>query len=186
MKLVTRNLVPNGPGYVKLLPQVDDDLWDAYNLIAAGDTVEAVTVRKIGGRDTERVKLTLEIAVQSVEYATEDSLMRVRGKNQTKNEYVQIGQYHTLELEIKRPFVLRKEVWDWPALDRIQQSCDETAANADLAVLLMQEGLTWRSNQNLKRIDEILRAFGVVFCAGGWIVMGVSPHPSRLIKGHRW
>ncbi|KAK1698439.1 hypothetical protein QYE76_015136 [Lolium multiflorum] len=148
MKLVTRNLVPNGPGSVKLLPQIEDDLWDAYNLIAVGDTVEAVTVRKIGGRDTERVKLTLEIAVQSVEYATEDSLMRVRGKNQTKNEYVQIGQYHTLELEIKRPFILRKEVWDWPALDRIQQSCDETAANADLAVLLMQEGLATSSSKH--------------------------------------
>ncbi|KAK1678719.1 hypothetical protein QYE76_039567 [Lolium multiflorum] len=120
MKLVTRNLVPNGPGSVKLVPQVDDDLWDAYNLITAGDTVEAVT---------------------SVEYATEDSLMGVCGKNQTKNGYVQIGQYHTLELELKRPFILRKEVWDWPALDRIQQSCDDTAANADLAVLLMQEGL---------------------------------------------
>ncbi|KAK1678721.1 hypothetical protein QYE76_039569 [Lolium multiflorum] len=40
-----------------------------------------------------------------------------------------------------RPFILRKEVWDWQALDRIQQSCDDTAANADLAVLLMQEGL---------------------------------------------
>ncbi|KAM0879427.1 hypothetical protein ACQ4PT_034240 [Festuca glaucescens] len=141
MKLVTRNLVPNGPGSVKLLPQIEDDLWDAYNLIAVGDTVEAVTVRKIGGRDTERVKMTLEIAVQFVEYDKEGSLMRVRGKNQTKNEYVQIGQYHTLELEIKRPFILRKEVWDWPALDRIEQSCDETAANADLAVLLMQEGL---------------------------------------------
>uniref|UniRef100_A0ACD5TZ41 Uncharacterized protein n=1 Tax=Avena sativa TaxID=4498 RepID=A0ACD5TZ41_AVESA len=61
--------------------------------------------------------------------------------NQTRNEYVQIGQYHTLELELKRPFLLRKELWDWPAIDRIEQSCDETAANADLAVLLMQEGL---------------------------------------------
>jgi protein pelota len=65
--------------------------------------------------------MTLEIAVQSVEYDAEGSLMRVRGKNQTKNEYVQIGQYHTLELEPKRPFVLRKEVWDWPKLERINQ-----------------------------------------------------------------
>jgi protein pelota len=35
----------------------------------------------------------------------------------------------------------RSEVWDWPELERINQSCDETATNADLAVLLMQEGL---------------------------------------------
>jgi protein pelota len=93
MKLVKRNLVPNGPGFVKLTPEIEDDMWGsrltcAYNLIAVGDTVEAVTVRKIGGRDTERVKMTLEIAVQSVEYDAEGSLMRVRGKNQTKNKYV--------------------------------------------------------------------------------------------------
>jgi protein pelota len=63
MKLVNKSLERNGPGSVKLVPQIDDDMWDAYNLIVAGDTVEAITVRKIGGRDTERVKMTLEIRV---------------------------------------------------------------------------------------------------------------------------
>jgi hypothetical protein len=32
----------------------------------------------------------------------------VRGKNITENDHVKIGQFHTLELELKRPFVLRK------------------------------------------------------------------------------
>ncbi|KAM3224278.1 hypothetical protein ACQJBY_057584 [Aegilops geniculata] len=144
MKLVGKSLARDGPGSVKLLPEVDDDLWDAYNLIAAGDAVEAVTVRKItrsGGRDAERIKLTLEVAVESTDYDKDGSVLRVRGKNLTKNEHVQIGQYHTLEIELRRPFVLRKEAWDWPALDTIRKSCDETGANADLAVLLMQEGL---------------------------------------------
>uniref|UniRef100_A0A453PUV4 eRF1/Pelota-like N-terminal domain-containing protein n=2 Tax=Aegilops tauschii TaxID=37682 RepID=A0A453PUV4_AEGTS len=144
MKLVGKSLARDGPGSVKLLPEVDDDLWDAYNLIAAGDAVEAVTVRKITkswGRDSERVKLTLEVAVESTDYDKDGSVLRVRGKNLSKNEHVQIGQYHTLEIELRRPFVLRKEAWDWPALDTIHKSCDETAANADLAVLLMQEGL---------------------------------------------
>ncbi|KAI4982598.1 hypothetical protein ZWY2020_023090 [Hordeum vulgare] len=144
MKLVGKSLARDGPGYVKLLPEVDDDLWDAYNLIAAGDAVESVTVRKITrsvGRDAERVKLTLEVAVESTDYDKDGSVLRVRGKNLTKNEHVQIGQYHTLEIELRRPFVLRKEAWDWPALDTIRRSCDEGAANADLAVLLMQEGL---------------------------------------------
>ncbi|KQK08685.1 protein PELOTA 1 [Brachypodium distachyon] len=144
MKLVQSNFARDAPGYAKLLPKVDDDLWDAYNLILAGDSVEAVTFRKItrsGGRDAERVKLTLEIAVDSVEYDKDGSVLRVRGRNISKNEHIQVGQFHTLELELKRPFVLRKELWDWPALDTIRQSCDDTGANADLAVLLMQEGL---------------------------------------------
>jgi hypothetical protein len=30
---------------VQLLPEEEDDLWHAYNLIAVGDTLQAVTVR---------------------------------------------------------------------------------------------------------------------------------------------
>ncbi|XP_066355187.1 protein PELOTA 1-like [Miscanthus floridulus] len=127
MKLVHRNLVHNGPGSVKLVPGEEDDLWHAYNLIAIGDNLQAVTVRKVlrevasGGRDAERVKLKLEIVVESVDYDKEGSVLRVRGKNITKNDHV-------------------KEIWDWLALETIQQACDP-AASADLAVILMQEGL---------------------------------------------
>ncbi|KQJ85088.1 protein PELOTA 1 isoform X2 [Brachypodium distachyon] len=146
MKLVHRNFARNGPGSAKFLPEEEDDLWHAYNLIAVGDTLQAVTVRKVlrdsasGGRDAERVKLKLEIVVESVDYDKEGNVLRVRGKNITENDHVKIGQFHTLELELKRPFVLRKENWDWLALDTIQQACDPTAS-ADLAVILMQEGL---------------------------------------------
>ncbi|XP_058102577.1 protein PELOTA 1 isoform X4 [Magnolia sinica] len=102
MKIVHRDLVPNGPGSVKMIPEEVDDLWHSYNLVSPGDSVLAVTVRKVmrdgasGGRDAERVKLKLEIKVQAV--------------------------------------------WDSLALDILQQACDP-AASADLAVVLMQEGL---------------------------------------------
>ncbi|KAF2936318.1 hypothetical protein DAI22_04g294400 [Oryza sativa Japonica Group] len=146
MKLVYRNLARNGPGSVKLVPEEEDDLWHAYNLIVPGDTLQSVTVRKVlremasGGRDAERVRLKLEIVVESVDYDKEGSVLRVRGKNITENDHVKIGQFHTVELELKRQFTLTKELWDWLALDTIQQACDPTAS-ADLAVILMQEGL---------------------------------------------
>ncbi|KAJ6824822.1 protein PELOTA 1 [Iris pallida] len=146
MKLARRDFVPNGPGSVKVIPEDDDDMWHAYNLITAGDTVQAVTVRKVlreaasGGRDAERVKLKLEIKVEAVEYDKEGSVLRIRGKNIMENEHVKIGQFHTLEIELHRPFVLRKDVWDSMAREILQQACDP-AASADLAVVLMQEGL---------------------------------------------
>jgi hypothetical protein len=34
---------------VQLLPEEEDDLWHAYNLIAVGDTLQAVTVRWVFG-----------------------------------------------------------------------------------------------------------------------------------------
>ncbi|KAG9447440.1 hypothetical protein H6P81_013568 [Aristolochia fimbriata] len=145
MKLVHKNFQAGGPGRVKMVPEESDDLWHAYNLIAPGDSVMAVTVRKVlretsAGRDAERVKLKLEIKVESVDYDNEGSVLRIRGKNILENEYVKIGAFHTLEIEQHRPFVLQKDIWDSWALDVLRQACDP-AASADLAVVLMQEGL---------------------------------------------
>ncbi|KAK4371352.1 hypothetical protein RND71_010827 [Anisodus tanguticus] len=146
MKIVRRDLVPDGPGSVKIIPEEGDDLWVAYNLIAGGDTVLAVTVRKVlreaasGGRDAERVKLKLEIKVENVEYDKEGSALRIRGKNILENEHVKIGAFHTLEIELHRPFVLRKVVWDSLAREVLRQASDPSAS-ADLAVVLMREGL---------------------------------------------
>ncbi|XP_027104676.2 protein PELOTA 1-like [Coffea arabica] len=146
MKIVRRDLVPDGPGSVKMVPEEADDLWIAYNLIAEGDTVLAVTVRKVlretasGARDSERVKLRLEVKVETMEYDKEGSALRIRGKNVLENEHVKIGAFHTLEIEPHRPFVLRKEVWDSLALEVLHQASDPSAS-ADLGVVLMQEGL---------------------------------------------
>lgn len=146
MKIGRKDLVLDGPGSVKMTPEEADGLWLAYNLIAEGDTVQAMTVRKIlreaasGGRDAERVKLKLEIKVEAVDYDKEGSVLRIRGKNILENEHVKIGAFHTLEIELHRPFVLRKEVWDSLALDALRQASDPSAS-ADLAVVLMQEGL---------------------------------------------
>ncbi|XP_062084223.1 protein PELOTA 1 [Humulus lupulus] len=147
MKIVRKDFVRNGPGSVKMVAVDSDDLWYAYNLIAPGDSVMAVTVRKVlreaasGGRDAERVKLNLEVKVEEVaDYDKVGEVLRIRGKNILENEHVKIGAFHTLELELNRPFVLRKDVWDSLALHVLQQASDPTAS-ADLAVVLMQEGL---------------------------------------------
>ncbi|XP_030540794.1 protein PELOTA 1 [Rhodamnia argentea] len=146
MRIVRKDYVRNGPGSVKMVPVDSDDLWFAYNLIAPGDSVMAATVRKVlreaasGGRDAERIKLKLEITVEAVDYDKVGSVLRIRGKNILENEYVKMGAFHTLELELNRPFVLRKKVWDSLALDVLHQASDP-GASADLAVILMQEGL---------------------------------------------
>ncbi|KAI3841926.1 hypothetical protein MKW92_037433, partial [Papaver armeniacum] len=146
MKILRRDVTLNGPGSVKMTPEEADDLWTAYNLVAKGDTVLSTTVRKVirdnatGGRDSECMKLKLEIRVESVDYDKEGSVLRIRGKNILENEHVKIGSYHTLEIELYRPFVVRKVVWDSMAVDILKQASDP-GASADLAVALMQEGL---------------------------------------------
>ncbi|XP_056851558.1 protein PELOTA 1 isoform X5 [Raphanus sativus] len=127
MKIVRRDFVRNGPGSVKMVAEDSDDLWYAYNLISTADSVMAVTFRKVqrevpgGGRDSERVRLKLEVQVEEVDYDKDASVLRIRGKNILENEHV-------------------KAFWDSLALDTLKQASDP-AASADLAVVLMQEGL---------------------------------------------
>lgn len=51
-----------------------------------------------------------------------------------------MGAYHTLDLELNRKFELTKSEWDSVALERVDIACDPTQ-NADLAAVVMQEGL---------------------------------------------
>ena len=49
---------------------------------------------------------------------------------------MKLGAYHTLEIELQRPFSLHKQAWDLLDLERIKQACDP-AASADLAAVLI-------------------------------------------------
>lgn len=51
-----------------------------------------------------------------------------------------MGAYHTLDLELNRPFELFKPEWDSISLERIEMACDVTQ-HADLGAVIMQEGL---------------------------------------------
>ena len=64
----------------------------------------------------------------------------LQGRNIEENQYVKMGAYHTLSLELQRKFTLTKENWDAIALDRVEEACDsgkfrtiwfENVANCD-------------------------------------------------------
>ena len=51
-----------------------------------------------------------------------------------------MGAYHTIDLELNRPFTLKKREWDIISLNRIDEACD-IATKADIAAVVLQEGL---------------------------------------------
>mmetsp|Transcript_71087 Transcript_71087/g.224785 ORF Transcript_71087/g.224785 Transcript_71087/m.224785 type:complete len:379 (+) Transcript_71087:403-1539(+) len=146
MKLLKKEFEKNGGGSIRITPENTEDMWQIYNLVARGDHVTANSFRKVqretgaGGMDSERVKVKLTLMAEAVEYDAEVAQIRVRGQNAVENEHVKLGAYHTLELEPNRAVTLHKELWDELDVQRIKESCDP-AANADLAVCLVQEGL---------------------------------------------
>ncbi|XP_059057029.1 protein pelota [Achroia grisella] len=146
MKLVHKNIEKDGYGSIGLIPEESEDMWHAYNLIAEADAVTASTVRKVqtesstGSSTSNRVRTTLTIRVENIDFDTQACMLRLKGRNIVENQYVKMGAYHTLDLELNRKFILQKILWDSIALDRVEMACDP-AANADVAAVVMQEGL---------------------------------------------
>lgn len=121
-------------------------MWHAYNLICEGDSVRASTVRKVqsesstGSSTSNRVRTTLTISVENIDFDTQACMLRLKGRNIEENQYVKMGAYHTLDLELNRKFSLRKQEWDSVSLERVDMACDPTKS-ADVAAVIMQEGI---------------------------------------------
>ncbi|XP_017482321.1 PREDICTED: protein pelota-like [Rhagoletis zephyria] len=148
MRLVNRNFDKGAQGSVTLIPEEPEDMWHTYNLIAEGDQVRSTTIRKVqnesatGSSTSSRVRTTLTISVESIDFDTQACMLRLKGRNIEENQYVKMGAYHTLDLELNRKFEIRKAEWDTIALERIEMACDPTQSS-DLAAIVMQEGLAY-------------------------------------------
>ncbi|CAG9817495.1 unnamed protein product [Phaedon cochleariae] len=146
MKLVYQDIDKDNEGGVALIPEEPEDMWHAYNLISEGDSVRSTTIRKVqtesstGSSSSNRVRTTLTISVENIDFDTQACMLRLKGRNIEENQYVKMGAYHTLDLELNRKFSLRKQEWDSVCLERIDMACDPTKT-ADVAAVIMQEGL---------------------------------------------
>jgi len=144
-----------------LIPEEAEDMWHAYNLLREGDSLRSSTIRKVtvesatGTTGSNRVRTTLTIAIEAVEYDTQGCVLRVKGRNIAENQYVKMGQYHTLDVELNRKFTLTKPYWDSVALDRLELACDPTQ-NADLGAVIMNEGEDWSYQLNHLVISIII------------------------------
>ncbi|KAL8562548.1 hypothetical protein ACOMHN_045813 [Nucella lapillus] len=145
MKLIGDD-IDKGVGAMTLIAEEAEDMWHAYNVITVGDKLCSTTIRKVtmesatGSTSASKVRTTLTIKVENIDFDTQACMLRVKGRNVCENDYVKMGAYHTIDLEMNRQFRLYKDEWDSVALERIDMACDPTQ-NADLAAVVMQEGL---------------------------------------------
>ena len=75
-----------------------------------------------GSSTSERVRTTLTISVETIEYDTFACQVRFKGRNVQENQFVKMGAYHTIDLQLNQKFTLSKEKWDSVALDRLGMS----------------------------------------------------------------
>ncbi|KAI8330204.1 hypothetical protein BC941DRAFT_496760 [Chlamydoabsidia padenii] len=146
MKLVSKAIDKDQSGSVTLLPEELEDMWHVYNLISKDDMIKATTIRRLqsesstGSTSSQRIRLTLLITVESVDFDPLVGLLRINGRVSSENPHVKMGSYHTIDLELNRNFTLVKPEWDIISLERVEDACDFTK-NADVVAIVCQEGL---------------------------------------------
>lgn len=146
MKLVRKSIEKDRSGYVTLYPEEAEDMWHVYNLLLVGDQLRAQTIRRVvtesatGSTDSSRIRMTLTLTVDKIDFDVQGGALHVAGKTVSENKHVRLGSHHTLDLELHRNFTIIKAEWDSVALERIQDACD-VSKSAEIAAVVMQEGL---------------------------------------------
>lgn len=143
MKILGRNLKE---GRIKLMPESLDDLWYLKGLISKGDLLSGRGVRRI--RDEERlrpdkgvrVKVSLEIRVESVEFHQYITRLRVTGKIvHGPEDLISLGSYHTLEVEPGVDVRITKEKWRGWELERLKEA-EKTSKAPLILIVAVEEG----------------------------------------------
>ncbi|KAI0594876.1 hypothetical protein F4775DRAFT_415828 [Biscogniauxia sp. FL1348] len=136
-----------GEGSVTLLPTDPEDMWHANNLIGPEDIIKAHAIRKVinetktGSTSSERVHTDLTIRVTSTFFDPGSSQLHVSGTVIVENAFVNLGQYHTLDLELNRSFTIWKKYgWDSVARETLSDALKHDKDGA-VAAVVMQEGI---------------------------------------------
>ncbi|TFG20686.1 MAG: mRNA surveillance protein pelota [Promethearchaeota archaeon] len=148
-------------GEVKVLIQELEDLWTLYNIIKPNDLVRARTFRRVVMRDGdagERRPMVLQIQVEKCEFHEYSNRLRVLGQiKEGPDEFVSIGQYHTLNVEIGTKLLIQKDNWFKHEIQRLEKSTG-TSTNKIVLVCAIESGLSTIgliSNYSLSIISTI-------------------------------
>lgn len=88
-----------------MIPEEPEDMWHAYNLITTGDNVRSTTIRKVqnesvtGSSSSSRIRTTLTISVESIDFDTQAGVLRVKGRNIEENQYVKVNFSHKYKIK---------------------------------------------------------------------------------------
>ena len=132
-------------GEVKVLIQELEDLWTLYNIIKPNDYVRARTFRRVVLRDGDagdRRPMVLQIQVEKCEFHEYSNRLRVLGQiREGPDDFVSIGQYHTLNVEVGTKILIQKDKWYKHEIKRLEKS---TGASANKIVLIcaIESGLS--------------------------------------------
>ncbi len=129
-------------GLIRLVPENLEDLWHIERILSPGDKVEGVSFRTFKASEAaaaEKKKINLSLSVEKIEFARHANRLRLTGKilSGTPEEFVQMGSYHTLDVEPGFSVSIYKD-WKGHHLERLKQAMAETK-RPRLFILVLDE-----------------------------------------------
>ena len=141
---------------IRIQLETDDDIWHIYNVLEVGDLVTASTLRrdssvtdKIRAERAEKKRMTLGIRVEKIEFSEDDLRLKVLGI--IENGPQDIGQHHTLMMEVGDSPIIDKRHWKETQLERLKRAAADTNKPRMVFVSMDQDEAT----------IAVLRQFGL-------------------------
>lgn len=128
MRITEKNL---SQGFVKVIPDSQDDLWHLYNVIYKGDEVFAFSSRAIKSdteysrpKSGERVSAFMGVKVESVSWDKFLGKLRVHGLICHAPDVIPEGAHHTLSIAVDQPVTIVKKELRKHLLDRLRRASE--------------------------------------------------------------
>ncbi|HOV82672.1 MAG TPA: mRNA surveillance protein pelota [Methanothrix sp.] len=154
MRVLKKNL-RGEEGEITLLPESLDDLWHLQHLISRGDLVFALTQRKVAPiadkarpEKMEKKTVRLGVKVEDIEFHMYSNWLRLHGRIACGMD---VGSYHTLNIEVGTDLSILKYHWRPDMLARIDEAVAESL-RPKVVIALIEEG---------EATIGVLRQFGV-------------------------
>ncbi|MBN2229782.1 MAG: mRNA surveillance protein pelota [Candidatus Thorarchaeota archaeon] len=173
MKILKRVLKE---GTIVLKIETLDDLWHLYNTVGSGDIVISRTVRRVRvgdedsrKQDSVRKPMVLKLKVDDVAFHAFSNRVRIKGQIlEGPSDLVNIGSYHTINIETGDTLTVIKEHWPKYILDRLNEATKDqlraiclivTIEDGDSELFLaadygLKEAVRVRANISRKRGDQ--------------------------------
>lgn len=130
---------------LKLVPEVNDDLWHLERVLEKGDFVSGATDRKIKprqeGEKQQRVNLFLTLEAEKIDFHKETGNLRVTGiiREGKPAELVELGASHSIEIELGKPITVKKKELMGFQIERLEKASRATSQGKLLLVVLDDE-----------------------------------------------
>ena len=138
MKIIEKNL---NQGYVKVIPESQDDLWHLYNVVYKGDEAYAYSSRAIKTdteysrpKSGERVSAFMGVKVESVSWDKFLGKLRIHGLICHAPDVIPPGAHHTLSIALNQPLTIVKKEWPKHLLDRLARASETEKSMLILAI----------------------------------------------------